>query len=658
MASRRPLAAAAALGAAIIVTTLAMRYGGANAPTAASTVATGTAAVVRTTITSRQQVNGTLGYGMPSTIAAPSGATPDQVRAAQSAFDAAAVQLRNARGQAVDETGIANAQAALDAAVASYAAAKSTAATLMDGAYADTQSFRAGLDDAFRLLDTALNEPAESGSDWHSAMASLNSALTPITNARISAADLASALGTYQRARNDLGVAIAHFDAAFAASADTGAPAAELSTAMTGHDLAATRLSGGIDLVSGPLAQVATAVTTAQSFLNSPTSRYNLRYDALRADLAQLLKTITDEQQLATATKLKIDRAGTALATVQTAVRSGLVASRQSVGAATSQASQGRTQNGATIATAQQQLSGASVQLATARGSEVLGAGTLTWLPALGATIGRSQPLYAVDGRPVPLLTGAVPMYRRLALGATGDDVSELEDNLRALGFAASSGGTFDSADADALRSWQRSLGVDATGDLPLGSIVVLPASARVSGLHAAVGSPYVPGQPILDVTDTAHIVTVALDATLQSSVKAGDAVTVQLAGSSRAFTGKVSLVSPVAQSASTGNQQQQGPVRATVNLSVALDDPAAGGSLDQAPVRVSIVDKVRTNVLALPVTSLVARADGSFIVRVIHGAQRDDVVVVPGVFGDNGLVEVTATGLSAGEQVEVPKAL
>ena len=658
MASRTPLAAAAALGAAVIVTTVAMRFSGANSPATASTVPTGVAAVVRTTITSRQQVNGTLGYGTPSTIAAPSGATPDQVRAAQSAYDAAAVQLRNARGQSVDETGIANAQAALDAAVAAYAAAKNTSMTLLDNAYADTQTFRGGIDDAFGALDAALNEPPESGSDWHSAMTTLNSALTPITNARTSAAaDLMAALGTYQRAHNDLGVAIAHFDAAFAASADTGASAAELSTALTGHDLAAARLSGAIDLVNGPLAQAATAVTTAQSLLNSPTSRYNIRYDALRVDLTRLLKAVTDEQQLATATKIKIDRAGTTLATVQTAIHGGLVASRQSVAAATSQASQSRTQSGATIATAQQQLNGASAQLATARAGEVLGAGTLTWLPELGAIIGRGQPLYAVNGRPVPLLTGVIPMYRRLALGATGDDVAELEENLRALGFAASAGGTFNSADADALRTWQRSLGVDETGDLPLGSVVVMPGSVRVSGLHAAVASPYVPGQPLLDMTDIAHIVTVALDATLQSSVKVGDAVTVQLPGSSRSFTGKVSLLSPVAQSASSGNQQQ-GPLRATVNLTVALDDPAAGGSIDQAPVRVSIVDKVRTNVLAVPVTSLVARADGTFIVRVIHGAQRDDVVVVPGVFGDNGLVEVTATGLSAGDQVEVPKPL
>lgn len=613
--------------------------------------------MVRTTITSRQQVNGTLGYGSPNTIAAPSGATPDQVRAAQSSFDAAAVQLRNARGQSVDETAIANAQATLDAAVAAYAAARSTATTLMDSAYADTQTFRAGLDEAFRLLDIALNEPAESGSDWHSAMATLNSALTPITNARTSSTALLSALGTYQHARDDLGVAIAHFDAAFAGSGAAGAAAAEFATALTGHDLAASRLSGAIDLAGAPLAQVATAVTTAQSFLNNPDSRYNLRYDNLRADAARLLKTISEEQQLGNATKAKITRAGGELATIQAAIGGGLVASRQSVGAAASQASQARTQSGASIATAQQQLSGASGQLATTRANEVLGAGTLTWLPALGATIGRGQPLYAVDGRPIPLLVGATPMYRRLAQGASGDDVAELEANLREMGFAAGTDGTFDAGDADAVRAWQRSLGIAETGDLALGSAVVLPGSARVAGLHAAVASPYAPGQPILDVTDTVHIVTVALDATLQSSVKVSDAVTVQIPGSSRSFTGKVSLLSPVAQAPSSGNQQQ-GPLRATVNLTVALDDPAAGGSLDQAPVRVSIIDKVRTNVLAVPVTSLVARADGTFIVRVIHGAQRDDVVVVPGVFGDNGLVEVTATGLNAGDQVEVPKPL
>jgi hypothetical protein len=73
--------------------------------------------------------------------------------------------------------------------------------------------------------------------------------------------------------------------------------------------------------------------------------------------------------------------------------------------------------------------------------------------------------------------------------------------------------------------------------------------------------------------------------------------------------------------------------------------------------VRASITDQVRVSVLAVPITSLVARSDGTFVVRVVRDARREDVVVVPGVFGDSGLVEVTSDGLHAGDVVEVPRA-
>ena len=164
------------------------------------------------------------------------------------------------------------------------------------------------------------------------------------------------------------------------------------------------------------------------------------------------------------------------------------------------------------------------------------------------------------------------------------------------------------------------------------------------------------PGQPVLDVTETAKIVSVALDTTLQSGIKVGDVASVQLPARAQAATGKVSDVSAVAQTPSGGNNQQ-GPLRATVNVTIRLDDAAAGGSLDQAPVRVSITDQTRTNVLAVPVTSLIARSDGSFAVRVMRASSRDVVAVVPGIFGDSGLVEVTGN-LDVGDMVEIPKPL
>jgi hypothetical protein len=61
--------------------------------------------------------------------------------------------------------------------------------------------------------------------------------------------------------------------------------------------------------------------------------------------------------------------------------------------------------------------------------------GTLTRLPAIGTVVDRGEELYAVDARPVPLLFGDTPLYRKLEPGVPpGPDVAELIENLRVLG--------------------------------------------------------------------------------------------------------------------------------------------------------------------------------------------------------------------------------
>jgi hypothetical protein len=63
--------------------------------------------------------------------------------------------------------------------------------------------------------------------------------------------------------------------------------------------------------------------------------------------------------------------------------------------------------------------------------------GTLTWLPSPGQVIGQGQALYRTgNGDPVVLLYGSVPDWRALSDGVTGQDVSELNHDLVALGYA------------------------------------------------------------------------------------------------------------------------------------------------------------------------------------------------------------------------------
>jgi len=115
--------------------------------------------------------------------------------------------------------------------------------------------------------------------------------------------------------------------------------------------------------------------------------------------------------------------------------------------------------------------------------------------------------------------------------------------------------------------------------------------------------------------------------------------------------------------------------------VTISLDDPAAAGDLDHAPVTVTVVRDSRENVLTVPVNALLALIEGGYAVEVVESAGASSagpsssdgsvaaspaasiapsaptthlVRVEPGLF-DNGHVEVTADGLEVGDLVVVP---
>ena len=163
------------------------------------------------------------------------------------------------------------------------------------------------------------------------------------------------------------------------------------------------------------------------------------------------------------------------------------------------------------------------------------GGGTLTWLPSAGQVIGQGQALYRVDnGSPVVLLYGSVPDWRPMSAGDTGADVSQLNHDLVRLGYA-------NSADVSALGwdyySWETRYGVrqmeehlgvsSPPGSLGLGQVVFEPGALRISQVTGSLGGQA--GGTVLDATSTRHVVTISLDASQQTQVKAGDKVTITL---------------------------------------------------------------------------------------------------------------------------------
>jgi hypothetical protein len=273
------------------------------------------------------------------------------------------------------------------------------------------------------------------------------------------------------------------------------------------------------------------------------------------------------------------------------------------------------------------------------------GRGIYTKLPKPGDVVRMGQPLYWVDGEPVILLYGSVTPWRAFQSGMSdGADVEELN---RALGL---SGDAFTSYTLARIKAFQKEHGLEQTGRLEPGAVVFEPGAVRVTAVTPAVGSAVQPG-PVLTFTSTKRVVTIQLDAAQQDQIKVGDPVVITLPDGSTT-PGKVTSVGKVA-TAPAGDQN--GDSTPTVEVDVTPTHPADTGSLDQAPVQVSITTATARNALAVPVNALLALASGGYAVEASAGGVRHLVPVELGLFDDaSGLVQVTGK-LRAGQKIVVP---
>ncbi len=266
--------------------------------------------------------------------------------------------------------------------------------------------------------------------------------------------------------------------------------------------------------------------------------------------------------------------------------------------------------------------------------------GTVTALPKQGAVLDRGDVVYEVDAKPVVLFRGTLPLYRPVKKGMTdGPDVRLVEENLRDLGFSGF--GTpdeeFTADTAAAIEDWQESLGVDETGAVELGDVVVVPGRIRVATLTAALGGEAT--GPILDYTGTLRSVTAALEASQQDLAPVGTKVTLTVGGKQVPGT-----VTAVAQAPAADRPDEDAGYTATI----AIGDMKAVGAADSGSVEVVVTTGSREGVLAVPVGALLALAEGGYAVELPSGKL---VPVSTGLFAD-GLVEVSGDGLTEGMKV------
>jgi peptidoglycan hydrolase-like protein with peptidoglycan-binding domain len=274
--------------------------------------------------------------------------------------------------------------------------------------------------------------------------------------------------------------------------------------------------------------------------------------------------------------------------------------------------------------------------------------GTLTAMAAAGSTVKRGQVPFKIDNRPVVLLYGSLPAYRKMSSGNKGADVKQLERNLWALGYR---GFTVDkdytSATSSAVKEWQGDRGLTKTGTVELGRVVFAKGAVRVDALSAALDDGVGPGGAVLQVSSLGRVATVELGIDDQRLAKKGAAVEVTLPDGTE-VKGKISQVQTRVKTAQGADEQDDTKIDVTVSFS------KTPPGLDEAAVTVDFVASQAKNVLTVPVKALLALSEGGYGLQVVEGDSTKVLTVKTGLFAD-GEVEVSGNGLTEGMKVGVP---
>lgn len=278
--------------------------------------------------------------------------------------------------------------------------------------------------------------------------------------------------------------------------------------------------------------------------------------------------------------------------------------------------------------------------------------GTVTWTPAVGAVVGEGEPLYKVDADPVLRLDGQVPAWRDLGPSVgDGQDVLQLERALRDLGYTDDLGMGVDRdwtwVTTIAVERWQEDHGLTQDGELPLGRVVFTEGDARIASVDVEEGTPVQPGTAVLRLGATERAVTVSVDPSDQRLVPVRSAVDLEFPDGTTA-RGRITEVAHVEASETTEES-----LDVTIDV-VGKDAEAVADQLDGTSVQVGFSHQVAEDVLAVPVTALVALVDGGYgVERVAADATTAYLPVTPGAFSDT-LVAVEGDGLAEGDEVVV----
>gem|GEM_PF-3433956 len=224
-------------------------------------------------------------------------------------------------------------------------------------------------------------------------------------------------------------------------------------------------------------------------------------------------------------------------------------------------------------------------------------------------------------------------------------DIALLQENLAALGY--------NGAASNIIRQWQTDAGRSASGLIEPGQVVIASGAVRVAEHLAKVGDVVFSGQGqgnlpannmsdlIVRYTSTQRMVSVPLGIADHDYARAGDSVIVTLPTGVE-IPGVISDVSTVFDA------------QGLADTEIAIPDQDALGTLEAASVDVEFVVGRRTDVLAVPVTALLALPDGRFGVEIVANDSTRLTAVSTGLFA-RGNVEISGPDIVEGLPVRIP---
>lgn len=264
-----------------------------------------------------------------------------------------------------------------------------------------------------------------------------------------------------------------------------------------------------------------------------------------------------------------------------------------------------------------------------------------------GQSVDAGAVIFHVDERPVVIAEGAVPAYRDLSYGTYGRDVTQLQDFLKQLGYYQDNvDGRMGTATVAATKSWQRDIGVTASGVVRVSDLVfvpTLPARVALDAETMILGAMLAGGEPVISTLDSVPTFTAAVTDAQAGQIPVGTTVDIQPETDRAPWRARV---------ASYTSGSDAGPVAVLTGLD---DTVVCAEECDLVPPQGRTVYSAQAQIvspvegLVVPAAALVSSADGA-IGLIAEDGTRLPVEVISTALGMS-VVE----GVESGVRVRVP---